>query len=247
MLNRFQRTELLLGKDKLKILKNSRVAVFGLGGVGGYAFEALVRSGVGTIDIIDKDIVSPTNLNRQIIALTSTVGRLKTDVAQERAEDINPDIKINKYNCFFMPDTASLFDFSAYDYVIDAVDTVTAKIELAVRCNEVGTPLISSMGAGNRFDITALKVADIYSTETCHLARVMRRELRRRNIKKLKTVYSSEPAAEIDQALAQECAESEESAKPMPASMVFVPAAAGLLAANEVVKDLTAAVSDGGD
>ena len=190
MLGRFSRTELLLGDEAMKKLENSRVAVFGVGGVGGYTVEALARSGVGTIDIIDDDKVCLTNINRQIIALTSTIGKYKVDVAEERIKDINPKITVNKYKMFFTPETSGEFDFSQYDYVVDAVDTVTAKIELIMRAKEAGTPVISSMGAGNKLDASAFRVADIYKTKVCPLAKVMRREMKKRGVKKLKDVYS---------------------------------------------------------
>ena len=190
MVNQFSRTELLLGKEAIKKLAASRVAVFGVGGVGGYVAEALARSGVGTIDLIDSDQVSLTNLNRQIIALHSTVGRYKTEVMKERILDINPDAAVHTHNCFFLPETKNEFDFSEYSYVVDAVDTVTAKIELVMEAQKAGTPIISSMGAGNKLDPTAFEVADIYKTSVCPLAKVMRRELKKRGVKKLKVVYS---------------------------------------------------------
>ena len=192
MLNQFSRTELLFGKEAMEKLEGSRVAVFGIGGVGGYAVEALARSGVGELDLIDDDKVCLTNINRQIIATRSTVGKYKVDVAEQRVKDINPNIKVNTYKCFYMPDTADQFDFTQYDYVIDAIDTVTGKLELIKRAEAVNVPIISSMGAGNKLDPTAFKVADIYSTSVCPLAKVMRRELRKLGIKKLKVVYSEE-------------------------------------------------------
>ena len=229
MENQFSRTELLLGADGMERLKKSHVAVFGVGGVGGYAIEALVRSGVGTVDIFDNDTVSLTNLNRQIIATHDTIGRYKVDVMKERALSINPDVVINAHKCFYMPENADEYDFSAYDYIIDAVDTVTAKIEIAVRANEAGVPLISCMGAGNKLDASAFKVADIYKTSVCPLARTMRYELKRRGIKKLKVVYSEEKPAK---------AAEEANGRHAPASVVFTPAAAGMIAAGEVIKEL---------
>jgi len=223
MSEQFSRTEGLLGEEAVKHLHNCRVAVFGVGGVGGFTVEALARSGVGTIDIIDKDTVCKSNLNRQIIALHSTIGRDKVDVLKERILDVNPNAIVNAHKCFFLPETRSQFDFSKYDYVVDAVDTVTAKIELVMACKEVGTPIISSMGAGNKLDPTAFEVVDIYKTSVCPLARVMRRELKKRDVKKLKVVYSKEePVVRRE----------------TPASIAFVPSVAGLIIAGEVIKDL---------
>lgn len=230
MSEEFSRTELLLGAEAMERLAAARAAVFGVGGVGGYTVEALVRSGIGAIDIIDSDTVSVSNLNRQIIALRSTVGQYKVDVFEERIGQINPDCTVRKYRTFFMPDTAGEFDFSQYDYVVDAIDTVTGKIELAVRCSECGTPIISSMGAGNKLNPAMLEVADIYETSVCPLARVMRYELRRRGIPALKVVYSKEkpltPQGEKG------------GGKIVPGSTAFVPSAAGLIAASEVIKGL---------
>ena len=192
MLDRFSRTQLVFGKEAMDRLKGSRVAVFGVGGVGGYTVEALARSGVGAIDIIDDDKVCLTNINRQIIATTKTVGKYKVDVAKERIEEINPDCKVTAVRTFYMPETADRFDFTQYDYVVDAIDTVTGKIALIENAKNAGTPIISSMGAGNKVDPTAFEVADIYKTSVCPLARVMRYELKRRGIKKLKVVYSKE-------------------------------------------------------
>ena len=192
MLNQFSRTELLLGKEAMDKLENARVAVFGIGGVGGYVCEALVRSGVGAFDLIDDDKVCLTNLNRQIIATRKTVGQYKTDVMKERMLDINPDIEVNVHKCFFLPENAEEFPFAQYDYVVDVVDTVTAKIELVMKAKEMKVPIISSMGAGNKLDPSAFRVADIYKTKMCPLAKVMRRELKKRGIKKLKVVYSQE-------------------------------------------------------
>ena len=190
MLNQFSRTELLLGKEAMNKLENSRVAVFGIGGVGGYVCEALVRSGVGSFDLIDDDKVCLTNLNRQIIATRKTVGQYKTEVMRDRILEINPKADVRIHQCFYLPENASDFDFSEYDYVVDAVDTVTAKIELIMRAKESGTPIISSMGAGNKLDASAFRVADIYKTKVCPLAKVMRRELKKRGVTKLKVVYS---------------------------------------------------------
>jgi tRNA A37 threonylcarbamoyladenosine dehydratase len=188
MLNQFSRTELLFGKEAMEKLSNSRVAIFGIGGVGGYAVEALARSGVGELDLIDDDKVCLTNINRQIIATRKTVGKYKVDVAEERVHDICPDIKVNTYKCFYMPDTADQFDFTQYDYIIDAIDTVTGKLEIIKRADVAGVPVISSMGAGNKLDPTAFRVADIYQTKVCPLAKVMRRELKKAGIKSLKVV-----------------------------------------------------------
>ena len=194
MPNQFTRTEMLLGSEAVHKLKQCRIAVFGIGGVGGYTVEALARSGVGTLDLIDNDTVSLTNINRQIIALHSTVGMNKTDAAKKRLLDINPNIKINTYNTFFTPENSGEFNFSQYDYIVDAIDTVSGKIELAVQADKANVPIISSMGAGNKLDPTRFEVSDIYKTSVCPLARVMRRELKKRNIRKLKVVYSKEEA-----------------------------------------------------
>lgn len=229
MNEQFQRTGLLLGEDGMKQLKNARVAVFGVGGVGGYTVEALARSGVGTLDLIDKDTVCLSNLNRQIIALHSTIGRAKTEVMAERIHDINPDIKVNIYNCFFLPDTADEFDFTQYDYVVDAVDTVTAKIELVMRAQAAGTRIISCMGAGNKLDPTRLCVTDIYKTEMCPLAKVMRHELKKRRVKHLKVVYSTEPAKKVEMVDGEH----------VPGSTAFVPSVAGLIIAGEVIRDIS--------
>ena len=198
-IGRFERTELIFGAGAMDKLKNARVAVFGAGGVGGYVIEALARSGVGTIDIIDNDTVSESNINRQIIALTQTVGRYKTDVMEERIKSINPDAKVNKYRMFFMPDTE--MDFSVYDYIADAIDTVKGKIEIITRADKAGVRVISSMGAGNKLDPSRFEVADIYKTSVCPLARVMRRELKLRGIKKLKVVYSKEESVKLSEVI----------------------------------------------
>ena len=249
MLNQFSRTQLLLGKEAMDKLKNSRVAVFGIGGVGGYVCEALVRSGVGHFDLIDDDKVCLTNLNRQIIATRKTVGQYKTDVMKERMLDINPDIEVNVHKCFFLPENAEEFPFAQYDYVVDAVDTVTAKIELVMKAKEMNVPIISSMGAGNKLDPSAFRVADIYKTKMCPLAKVMRRELKQRGVKKLKVVYSEEkPTRPLeDMAIScrnqcicppgakHKCTER----RGIPGSVAFVPSVVGLIIAGEVIKDLT--------
>lgn len=249
MLNQFSRTQLLLGGEAMKKLSESRVAVFGVGGVGGYACEALVRSGVGHFDLIDDDKVCLTNLNRQIIATRRTVGKYKTDVMKERMLEINPDVDVTIHKCFFLPENADEFPFSEYDYVIDAVDTVTAKLELVMKCSELNVPIISSMGAGNKLDASAFRVADIYKTKMCPLAKVMRRELKKRGVKKLKVVYSEEkPTRPIEDmsvscrtncicppGAAHKCTERRD----IPGSVAFVPSVAGLIIAGEVVKDLT--------
>ena len=196
MLNQFSRTELLFGKEAMEILKQSRVAVFGIGGVGGYTVEALARSGIGSLDLIDNDTISLTNLNSQIFALHSTIGKYKTDVAEQRIHDINPEIQVYNHKCFYMPDTSGQFDFTSYDYIIDAIDTVTGKLEIIMKAKEAGVPVISCMGAGNKLDPTAFRVADIYDTKVCPLARTMRHECKKRGIKKLKVLYSEEQPAE---------------------------------------------------
>ncbi len=249
MLNQFSRTELLFGKEAMGKLANSRVAVFGIGGVGGYTVEALVRSGIGKLDLIDDDKVCLTNLNRQIIATRSTIGKYKVDVMRDRILDINPKAEVNVHKCFYLPETRDEFDFSQYDYVVDAVDTVTAKIQLVMEAREAGVPIISSMGAGNKLDPTAFQVADIYKTSVCPLAKVMRRELKKRGIKKLKVVYSQEtPTRPIEDmaiscrtncicppGVAHKCTERRD----IPGSTAFVPSVVGLIIAGEVIKDLT--------
>lgn len=248
MLDQFSRTQLLIGKDGIDKLKNSRVAVFGIGGVGGYTVEALVRSGIGAIDIIDDDKVCLTNINRQIYATRKTVGKYKVDVAEERIYEINPDIKVVKHKMFYMPETSGNFDFSEYDYIVDAIDTVKGKIELVMQAEASGTPIISSMGAGNKMDPSAFEVTDIYKTSVCPLARVMRYELRKRGIKKLKVVYSKEkPITPIDDMsiscrthcicpsdTARKCTHRRQ----VPGSNAFVPSVAGLIIAGEIIKDL---------
>lgn len=230
----FKRTEMLLGEDALKKLEKSRVAVFGIGGVGGHAAEALVRCGIGKIDIIDNDTVAESNLNRQIIALHSTIGKSKVEVAAERFIDINPQIKISARKCFYLPEKNEEFDFSNYDYVIDAIDTVTGKIGLIMECQRLGVPIISSMGTGNKLDPTMLKISDIYKTSVCPLARVMRNELKKRGVKKLKVVYSEETPI-IPQ---NEDRENDGQRRSTPASCSFVPSVAGLIIASEVVRDI---------
>ena len=249
MLNQFSRTELLLGHDNMEKLKNARVAVFGIGGVGGFTVEALARSGVGTLDLIDDDRVCLTNINRQIIATRKTIGQYKVDAAKERILDINPDAVVNTYKTFFMPDTADTFDFSVYDYVVDAIDTVTGKIMLVEAAQKAGTPIISSMGAGNKLDPTAFEVADIYKTPVCPLAKVMRRELKKRGIRKLKVVYSKEKALTPIDDTANSCrshcicppgsARTCTQRRQIPGSTAFVPSVVGLIIAGEVIKDLT--------
>ena len=223
MKEQFERTSLLLGEEAINKLNNSKVLIFGVGGVGGYVAEALARTGVGSITIVDKDTVSESNINRQIIALHSTVGKDKVDVLKERMLDINPDIQVDARKCFFLPDNAHEFDFAQYDYIVDAVDTVTAKLQIIVQAKEAGVPVISAMGAGNKVHPEMFEIADIYKTEMCPLAKVMRRELKNRGIKKLKVVYSKEkPVYKGD----------------VPGSIAFSPSVAGLLMASEVVRDL---------
>ena len=248
MLTQFSRTELLFGKEAMDKLAGSKVAVFGRGGVGGYVCEALVRSGVGAFDLIDDDKVCLTNLNRQIIATRSTVGKYKTDVMRDRMLDINPNVEVEVHKCFFLPENADDFPWDSYDYVVDAVDTVTAKIALVMKCKEKNIPIISSMGAGNKLDGSQFKVADIYKTKVCPLAKVMRRELKKRGVKKLKVVYSEEiPTRPIeDMAIScrnncicppgaeHKCTERRD----IPGSVAFVPSVAGLIIAGEVAKDL---------
>lgn len=248
MLNQFSRTELLFGKEAMERISGSRVAVFGIGGVGGYAVEALARSGVGTLDLIDDDRICLTNLNRQIYALRSTVGKYKVDAAEERIHDICPDIKVNTYKCFYMPETADQFDFSEYDYVIDAIDTVTGKLEIIKRAKAANVPVISAMGAGNKLDPSAFRVADIYETKVCPLARVMRYELRKLGIKNVKVVYSEEkpikPIEDMEISCRNHCICPPGTARKctvrrdIPGSNAFVPSAAGLLIASEVIRDI---------
>ena len=248
MLNQFSRTELLLGKSALERLAACRVAVFGIGGVGGYVCEALARSGVGAFDLVDDDKICLTNINRQIIATGKTVGKYKADVMKERILEINPQAQVVTYKCFFLPENAANFPFERYDYVVDAVDTVTAKVELVLRCQKMGVPIISSMGAGNKLDGSAFRVADVYETKVDPLARVMRQALKKRGVKKLKVVYSEEkPIRPIkDMAIScrahcicppgtvRHCTDRRD----IPGSVAFVPSVAGLIIAGEVVKDL---------
>ena len=249
---RFIRTELLIGSEAMQKLRRSHIAVFGAGGVGGYVIEALVRSGVGTIDVIDKDTVSQSNINRQIIAADNTVGMSKTQAAAERAKLINPDVTINRYDIFYTPETADIFDFSVYDYIVDAVDTVSAKIELVVQAYKHNVPIISSMGAGNKIHPEMFEIADIYKTSVCPLARVMRSELKKRGIKKLKVVYSKEkpimPEKKVnasDDTLPTDRAKTGSYVKQAPGSCAFVPSAAGLIIAGEVIKDLAKKAGEG--
>lgn len=254
MLNQFSRTELIFGRDAMEKLAASRVAVFGIGGVGGYTVEALVRSGVGAVDLIDDDKVCLTNINRQLYATRKTVGRHKVDVAAERIAEINPDAVVRTYKTFYTPETAEQFDFTEYDYIVDAIDTVTGKIELVLNAKAAGTPIISSMGAGNKIDPTAFEVTDIYKTSVCPLARVMRYELKKRGVDSLKVVYSKEkPIPPVDDmaiscrtncicppGTARKCTHRNQ----VPGSNAFVPSVAGLIIAGEVIKDLTCRKAD---
>ena len=249
MLNQFSRTQLLLGKEAMDALSASRVAVFGIGGVGGYVCEALVRSGVGAFDLIDDDKICLTNLNRQLIATRSTVGKYKVDVMEARMKDINPNVDIRTHKCFFLPENADEFPFSEYDYIVDAVDTVSAKLSLAVKAQDAGVPIISSMGAGNKLDATAFRVADIYKTSMDPLARVMRRELKKRGVKKLKVVYSQEqPIRPVEDmsiscrthcicppGAKHKCTERRD----IPGSTAFVPSVVGLIIDGEIVRDIS--------
>ena len=248
MLNQFSRTELLIGKEALERLSKAHVAVFGIGGVGGYVVEALVRSGIGAYDLIDDDKVCLTNLNRQIIATRDTIGRHKVEVMRERILSINPDAEVTTHRCFYLPENAQDFDFSSYDYVVDAVDTVTAKLEIVMRAKESNIPVISCMCVGNKLNPTQLEIADIYKTSVCPLAKVMRRELRKRGVDKLKVLYSKEePITPLDDSedtcrehcvcppgTTRKCTQR----RAIPGSISFVPSAAGLIIASEVVKDL---------
>ncbi len=249
MLNQFSRTQLLLGPEAMEHLAECRVAVFGVGGVGGYAVEALTRSGIGALDLIDDDKVCLTNLNRQIHATRSTVGKYKVDVAEQRIHDINPDCKVTTYKTFYLPETQDQFDFTQYDYIIDAIDTVKGKLALVEQAKAAGTPIICAMGAGNKLDPTAFRVADIYKTSVCPLARVMRTECRKRRIKHLKVVYSTEkpvrPLEDPSISCRKHCICPPDTRKctvrrDIPGSTAFVPAAAGLIIAGEVIKDLCA-------
>lgn len=235
MLDRFSRTELLFGSESMEKFRAAHVAVFGVGGVGGYTVEALARSGIGTLDLIDNDKVSLTNINRQIIALTSTVGKYKADVARERILDINPEAVVNVYKIFYLPETADMLDFTQYDYVVDAIDTVAGKLEIIQQAKRANVPVISSMGAGNKLNAAAFEVADIYDTSVCPLAKTMRHELKKRGIGSLKVVYSKEkPIKPMESE--EKCPEGRRS---IPGSVAFVPSVAGLIIAGEVLKDIT--------
>ena len=248
MLNQFSRTELLFGKEAMERLAATRIAVFGIGGVGGYAVEALARSGVGTLDLIDDDKICLTNLNRQIFATNSTVGKYKVDAATERIHDICPDIKVNAYKCFYLPETADQFDFTEYDYVIDAIDTVSGKLQIIESAKAADIPVISSMGAGNKLDATAFRVSDIYETKVCPLAKVMRYELRKRGIKDVKVVYSEEkpikPIKDLESSCRNHCICPLDTVRKctvrrdIPGSNAFVPSVVGLMIAGEVIQDL---------
>lgn len=243
MPDQFSRTTLLIGEDAMARLRRSRVAVFGVGGVGGYAIEALARCGVGTLDLIDHDTVSLTNLNRQIIATHASIGRYKVDVAAERVHDICPETTVNRHCCFYLPDTAEQFDFTEYDYVIDAIDTVTGKVEIVLRAKAAGVPVISAMGAGNKLDPTAFRVADLSRTRVCPLARAMRQSLRRHGVEHLKVVYSEEEPITPASALFAESSAEELDAcakRRIPGSVSFVPSVVGLILAGEVIRDLIA-------
>jgi len=254
MLNQFSRTELLLGKSAMERLTECRVAVFGIGGVGGYVCEALARSGVGGFDLIDDDKICLTNINRQIIATRKTVGKYKADVMKERILEINPTAQVDIHKCFFLPENAADFPFAQYDYVVDAIDTVTAKIALVLQCQNTGTPIISSMGAGNKLDPAAFRVADIYETRVDPLARVMRRELKKRGVKSLKVVYSEEPPIRPIEDMAISCRahcicppgtkRHCTDRRDIPGSTAFVPSVAGLIIAGEVIKDLTKHITE---
>ncbi|MCR5397461.1 MAG: tRNA threonylcarbamoyladenosine dehydratase [Lachnospiraceae bacterium] len=249
MLNQFSRTELLYGKEAMEVLADARVCVFGVGGVGGFTVEALVRSGVGHIELVDDDKVCLTNLNRQIIATRKTVGKYKVDVMEERIHDINPDCEVVKHQCFYLPETREQFDFAKYDYVVDAVDTVTAKIDIIMQCKEHGVPVISAMGAGNKTQPSKMEVADIYKTSMCPLAKVMRRELKKRGVKSLKVVYSREKVLRPINDMAISCrtncicppgaAHKCTERRDIPGSTAFVPSVSGLIIAGEVINDLT--------
>ena len=248
MLNQFSRTQLLLGKDAMEKLAHARVAVFGIGGVGGYTVEALVRSGIGEIDLIDDDKVCLTNINRQIYATRKTIGKYKVDVAAERIAEINPEVAVHTYKTFFTPETAGEFDFTKYDYVVDAIDTVTGKIELVMQAEKAGVPIICSMGAGNKLNPAAFEVADIYKTSVCPLAKVMRHEMKKRGIKHLKVVYSKEKPIKPEDDLSISCktgcvcppgtVRKCTARRQVPGSTAFVPSVVGLIIAGEIVTDL---------
>ena len=248
MLNQFSRTQLVFGADNMERLKNARVAVFGVWGVGGYTVEALARSGVGTLDLIDDDKVCLTNINRQILATRKTVGKYKVDVAKERVQEINPDAVVNTYKMFYLPETQDQFNFEDYDYVVDAIDTVTGKIQLVMQAQEAQTPIISSMGAGNKINPAQFEVTDIYKTSVCPLAKVMRKELKKRGVKKLKVVYSKEkpikPVEDMSISCRTNCicppgaARKCTDRRDIPGSTAFVPSTVGLIIAGEVIKDI---------
>lgn len=249
MLNQYSRTQLLFGAEGMERLRQARVAVFGIGGVGGYTVEALARSGIGTLDLIDDDRICLTNLNRQIFATRKTVGQYKVDVAEHRILELDPDISVNTHRMFYTPQTAAQFDFTQYDYIVDAIDTVTGKLELVEQAERAGTPIISCMGAGNKVDPTAFEVADIFETSMCPLARIMRRELKKRGIKKLKVVYSKEQALTPIEDMSISCrahcicppgtARKCTQRRQVPGSNAFVPSVAGMILAGEVIKDLS--------
>ena len=252
MLNQFSRTQLVYGKEVMKKLASSRVAVFGIGGVGGYVVEALVRSGIGALDLIDDDKVCLTNINRQIIATRKTIGKYKVDVAEERVHDINPDCDVKTYKTFFLPETKDEFDFTQYDYVVDAIDTVTGKLGIIECCRDANVPVISSMGAGNKVNASMFEVADIYKTSVCPLAKVMRHECKKRGIKKLKVVYSKEqprrPLEDMSISCRQHCicppgtVRKCTERRDIPGSTAFVPSVVGLIIAGEVINDLAAKI-----
>lgn len=249
MLEQFSRTQLILGQEAVEKLSNSRVIVFGIGGVGGFVVEALVRSGIGAIDIVDDDDVCLSNINRQIIATHDTVGKVKVDAMEKRILSINPQCKITKHKCFFLPETKEQFDFSQYDYIVDAVDTVTAKIALVMAAKEANVPIISSMGAGNKINPTMFEVADIYKTSVCPLAKVMRKELKKRGVEKLKVVYSKEkalvPKVEKNSSkVEKEDVNDDSKRRAVPGSVSFVPPVVGYIIASEIIKDITGIRND---
>lgn len=249
MLEQFSRTQLILGQEAVEKLNNSRVIVFGIGGVGGFVVEALVRSGIGAIDIVDNDDVCLSNINRQIIATHDTVGKVKVDAMEKRILSINPQCKITKHKCFFLPETKEQFDFSQYDYIVDAVDTVTAKIALVMAAKEANVPIISSMGAGNKINPTMFEVADIYKTSVCPLAKVMRKELKKRGVEKLKVVYSKEkaltPKVEKNSSdVEKEDVNDDSKRRAIPGSVSFVPPVVGYIIASEIIKDITGIRND---
>lgn len=236
MADQFSRTALLIGRENIEKLKKSHICLFGCGGVGGFAAEALARSGVGTFDLVDNDEVSLTNINRQIIATHKSIGRKKTTLLAERIHDINPEAIVNEYNCFFLPENADQFDFTKYDYVIDAVDTVTAKLTIIMKCKEANIPVISSMGAGNKLDPTQFRITDIYKTEKDPLAKIMRKELKKRGIKELKVLFSTEKARQPVESADEPLPEGR---RAIPGSVAWVPSVAGLIIGGEVIKDLS--------